>query len=231
MSELSRLLGWSVAGAWALLACGGSVANDGGSGGSGASAGSGASSSGGASVGGTGGVATGGSGGVATGGTGGVATGGSGGTGGTNAKIAAVCKKIEPLPCNVPNCLGEVGNSAFQANQAGCGSEFDAVLDCALAKPLHCVAQSEGPQLDAACNDVIFAFEACMGSCEQGASSNGECYVSCTTPSGGWGAKCFSIPGGGLKCTCTDGPAAGKGFSAPGACDGDWTATAETICG
>ena len=217
-------------GSVSALACGsadneifssGGSANSGGAG-SGGVGGSGGSSSGGAS---TGGSNSGGS------NSGGASTGGSSsdGSGGSKGKAELVCQKIAQLPCAIKNCLGEIEEGYATAKKNGCVPTYDAVLDCALAKPLHCIVGKNGPQLDKSCEPALEAFEKCIGSSSSCAISGGpsSCSMSCQT----WAASC-KYANGVVYCQCTSGPKAGTGINFKSSCGGDnWQKQLASYCG
>ena len=231
-----QFLAWCAAGSLALVACGGKTQIDG----TGGSAGSGGGGSGGTSGGGgTAGISGGAAGSGAFGGMAGSgamggmagsgamggmagsgAMGGMAGGGGSSSiwqKVDQVCKVISTLPCAMPGCKKELGQSVMMAQDEGCVPELEKILDCALAYPMTC--KGGDPDLAPQCDKVSYLFEECVSgssSCSSWGGSDGTCGIQCNE----FDASCKPLPGGGgVQCACNSGPEAGKLFKLPMTCN------------
>ncbi|MBI3203064.1 MAG: hypothetical protein HYZ29_16120 [Myxococcales bacterium] len=223
-----QLLAFFAAGSAALGACGGKTQIDA----TGGSAGSSGGGSGGSSGGGTAGISGGTAGSGAFGGMAGSgafggmagsagtgATGGVAGGGGSSSiwqKVDQVCKVISTLPCAMPGCKKEIGESVMMAQDEGCLPELENILDCALTYPMTC--KGGDPDLAPQCDKATYLFEECVSgssSCSGWGGSDGSCGIKCNE----FDASCKPLPGGGgVQCACNSGPEAGKLFKLPMTC-------------
>jgi hypothetical protein len=117
---------------------------------------------------------------------------------------SSICYQLASLPCSqyssADECNQDVADSRASAQAAGCGSQYQAALNCYAEHPPSCNANG-GMKVDSACTQAIATYIKCDPSsvCTYG-GSNSSCDASC----GDTSMSC-DLGETSATCTCTSG--------------------------
>jgi hypothetical protein len=123
-----------------------------------------------------------------------------------------VCAKLAALPCSeystAADCNAALDAARQSAQQSGCISKYDAVLDCYASHSLSC-SSNDTLEVDPACGQLLLEYVKCDPNaiCTR-STTTGSCSYSCGTS-----AMSCTDDGSGWSCSCTKGPRTNNTFS------------------